>query len=318
MSVNEDLLDWARHLLGTETSVQPVVQTPWSCVLRLENAEGVFYLKQTPPSLWIEADILSFCEKVLRLDCTPRLRGADKALGCFLMQACGDMTLRTYFDGTLDIDILCRGVASYRRLTDAAAAHTEALLKVGVPDWRLQTLPAVFEALGQNTDFLRSEGFDATEVQKLRSAQKPLATACAALENAGIPDTLCHCDFHDNNITIDRRTGETAIIDLGETAVCHPFLPLNGLLRRLGGRYGLGEGGPQMKQLEVACFDGWSVAPQERDRALAYAAKLSPLFYALSYIRLSGVTPDLNEKAPRMRGRIHAGLSEIIAHFAPD
>jgi aminoglycoside phosphotransferase (APT) family kinase protein len=153
-------------------------------------------------------------------------------------------------------------------------------------------------------------------MQKLRRAQKPLAAACAALAEAGIPDTLCHCDFHDNNITIDRRTGETAIIDLGETALCHPFLPLNALLRRLGGRYGLGDGYLRLKQLEVACFDGWGVAPEERDRALTLAAKLSPLFYALSYIRLSAVTPDLNEKAPRMQGRIHAGLSEIITHFA--
>ncbi|MDP2205060.1 MAG: phosphotransferase [Alphaproteobacteria bacterium] len=314
MSAYQPLIDWALAALKVPAAcmAEVVVETPWSCVLRIETDAGVFYLKKTPPGLWIEADVLRFCQDELRLDITPRLIASDRERGCFLMQSCGDMTLRTYFEGKLDTAVLCRGIETYRLLGDAAAPHHGTLLKIGLPDWRLANLPAVFDDLVQHERFLKTESLETSEIANLRRAQKPLAAACAALAGIGVSDTLCHCDFHDNNITIDRPSGKTFIIDLGETAICHPFLPLSSLLRRMGGRYELSDGDPRLTLLQAACFEGWGITPPEKARAEALAESLAPLFYALSYIRLAAETPDINDKAPRMQGRIAAGLREVI------
>lgn len=318
MSAYQPLIDWALAALGAPAAISAdvVAETPWSCVIRIETAAGIFYLKKTPPGLWIEAEVLRFCQDELQLAVTPRLVAADRQRDCFLMQACGDTTLRAYFDGTLDTAILCRGIETSRRLGDVAAAHGTALLDIGLPDWRLAQLPAVFAALVADESLLKAEGLDTAEAQALYHAQKPLSEACAALAGIGIADTLCHCDFHDNNITIDRASGATFIIDLGETAICHPFLPLASLLRRLGGRYGLDEGDARLTLLQTTCFEGWGIAAPARTRAVTLAESLAPLFYALSYIRLAAATPDINDKAPRMQGRIAAGLREVITRFS--
>jgi hypothetical protein len=318
VSVHQPLIDWALTALDAPAAraADVVAETPWSCVLRIATDGGVFYLKKTPPGLWIEAEVLRFCQHSLGLDITPRLIAADKARGCFLMQACGDLTLRMHFGGVLDTAILCRGIGTYRQLGDAAAAHHGTLREIGLPDWRLENLPAVFDDLVQNEGFLKSDGLGTAEIGNIRRIQKPLAQACAALADIGIPDTLCHCDFHDSNITLDRRSGQTFIIDLGETAICHPFLPLSSLLRRLGGRYGIDGNDPRRALLQAACFDGWGIAAPEQVRAVALAESLAPLFYALSHIRLAAETPDIKNGVPRMQGRAAAGLREVIDRFS--
>lgn len=316
----QDIIDWAYRVLDTdaaEIAAEVIVKTPWSCVIRIEAPAGVFYLKKTPPDLWIEAAVTRFCTETLALDCTPRLRAADKTLGCFLMESCGDVTLRTHFAGHADMDLLCRGIGSFRQLATAAAPHTESLLQMGVPDWRLSTLPAVFSRRVANAGFLRAQGYSAAAAEKFSACLLRLRADCAELAAGGIAETLCHCDFHDNNITVDLRTRRTAVIDLGETVLSHPFLPLLSLERRLAGRYGLADGDARLPALHHACYDGWGIAGDDLRRLRVVADRLAAVFFTLSYIRLAAATtPDTTEKAAIVSARIRAGLDEVLSLFS--
>jgi len=306
-------LAWALDILGTESHAAPVVSTPWSSVTRLSNAAGVFYLKRTPDDFWIEADILRFCGAA-GLDCTPELIAANRARGCFLMKACGDTTLRDYFAGTADIDLLCSGIAAGRRIMAAAVDKIPALIALGVPDWRVRQLPEVFAHMLDKTALLEAEGLSADDRRQLQSAARPLAAACARLDAFGIPDTLCHCDFHDGNITLARGTLQTGVIDLGEVALTHPFFPLLSLERRLAGRYNIAAESAAAAQLRGACFDGWDIPAKDAAPLREAAASLTPLFFALAHIRLCEAAPEEElRKITRMQGRIRDALRETAA-----
>ena len=56
------LIHWASETLSSLGYAQPlsseiIVETPWSTVMCFKNAKEAFYLKQTPPLLFIEAQI---------------------------------------------------------------------------------------------------------------------------------------------------------------------------------------------------------------------------------------------------------------------
>ena len=60
------LLKWAFSVLKIESlgkcKSDIVVQTPWSIVIRIKNNQNCYYLKQTPPDLYIEAEIINIIQ----------------------------------------------------------------------------------------------------------------------------------------------------------------------------------------------------------------------------------------------------------------
>lgn len=64
----------------------------------------------------------------------PEVIAADKNLHCFLMKKSGDETLRTLFDGYLDVTLLIQGLQIYRKIQKATASHVDAFIQMGVPD----------------------------------------------------------------------------------------------------------------------------------------------------------------------------------------
>ena len=112
-----------RAALDEITNVEVVHETPYSYVAKLQVSEHAYYLKKTPPQLYIEASVI----KVLRQRCgvtnVPEIIAKNDDLSCFLMRSCGDMTLRDIFDKNFDDKLFYKGLASYHELQVKASKH---------------------------------------------------------------------------------------------------------------------------------------------------------------------------------------------------
>lgn len=305
------IIGWARQVLGAPVAVaETIVETPWSRVLKISADGKNYYLKQPAAGLFIEADIISTCRTLCGTTAIPELMAQDDALHCFLMSDCGDKSLRTICDGKLDAALLARGIRAYRDFQQATAPHIDAFLALGAPDWRLDLIPRLYDALVNDDGFVAAHEVDAAHIQPARDFSATVATSCAALAQYNIPECLNHSDIHDNNMILG-ADGRISIIDLGETAIDHPFLSLAWLLRRTGFRYPLAAGSADYRMLFDACFEGWGLSGEDLHDACTHANTLLPVYGILSHLRLMQSAGDKIGGVDRMKGRI-AGFFALV------
>lgn len=253
-----EIIEWAmKTLKHTEMNSSVVIETPWSTVLKINTPQGLVYCKQTPPDLFIEADILKKCRDLCKIKDIPEVIAANKSLHCFLMKACGDASLRTVFDGQLNVDLLVQGLQVYRRMQQATAPHVDAFLQAGVPDWRLEHFPKLYLDFISNEDFLLTHGLEAAQITILKNATPKVEMLCQTLSKYGIPECLNHSDFHENNMLFSNTTKKVSIIDLGETAINHPFFVLAAFLKIPCNLYNVVVDSIEYKKLYDTCFNGW-------------------------------------------------------------
>ena len=72
MQSYSDPIEWATEVLQKRKSVlvaepEIILKTPYSSVIKFYTADGNFYLKETPPSLFIEADCINILNKTMNL-----------------------------------------------------------------------------------------------------------------------------------------------------------------------------------------------------------------------------------------------------------
>lgn len=210
-----EALAWAKNIMEI-SAVETVAETPWSGIWRLKSGPGTFYLKRTPPKLFIEAAVL----KALRGEAVPEVVAENTGFNAFIMTSCGDVSLRTHMNGKADLGLLRRGLDAYIALQEKTAPRVDEFLRLGVHDHR--DLQGTFEALlasGEVSESLRRK------LDGIRLPALPEMPAC-----------LASSDFHDNNIVMNGD--KLSIIDLGEVAVEHPLLSRAFYVARLAGRYG--------------------------------------------------------------------------------
>ena len=113
----------------------------------------------------------------------------------------------------------------YAALQRATIPHTERLLGLGVPDLRPSMIPAGFDALLAQDEWMRvgQDGGISEEAYARLLAHRPaLADACARLAESPIPVALQHDDLHDNNVFVP-SPGVYRIFDWGDASIAHPF-----------------------------------------------------------------------------------------------
>ena len=117
MKYNDVATQWAVDYLESHDcrliTIQKIVEPAHSIVKKISTSQGVFYLKQTPPALFIEADTITLlqaqgCQHI------PTVIAKNDQYHCFLTTACGDVTLRALFSkNNIDMDLLGRGINHY-------------------------------------------------------------------------------------------------------------------------------------------------------------------------------------------------------------
>ncbi|CEG57791.1 aminoglycoside phosphotransferase family protein [Legionella fallonii] len=298
MKNNDAATQWALDYLESHdcklVAIQKIVEPAHSIVKKISTSQGVFYLKQTPPALFLEPDTISLlqdqgCQHI------PTVIAKNDRYHCFLTAACGDVSLRVQFSkDSIDMDLLARGISHYVSIQRTLENDTPKLIAFGLHDWRLDKFPLLYRELIQETDLLIADGLSQKEITTLNQAYDLCVEQCERLSQYKIPETINHCDFHDNNILLDSKTGELSIIDWGETVIGHPFFSLNTCLWNLTYFHNVKPDDFRYQTLQRFCVSSWLDSHEESDLITAFTITndLLGVFAALSYKRMYDATSN--------------------------
>ena len=190
---------------------------PWSTVMRVPTTQGNLYFKANAPDLSFEARLVTLLAE-RRPDCVPRLLAVDLERGWMLMSDAGER-LREIVARERDLSRWLEILPLYAGVQLDLTADVDELLRLGVPDLRLATLPEKFERLlDELVDLPGDLGSRlAASVPLVRELRDELAAF-------GVPETIQHDDFHDGQIFV--RDGRYLLLDWGDSCVSHPFFTL--------------------------------------------------------------------------------------------
>ena len=309
------ILKWGTDCLvsngySIEQSPEILLSTPWSTVIRFSTSTGKIYLKETAPSIFLELQIFRLLSQQFHAS-VPVVIAINDDLHCFLTKDAGN-PLRETLKAEFRPDLLNQAIKQYAAIQRSTEDDIETFLKLGVPDWRLDKLPILYDQTIKQTDFLKAEGLTDNELQVLQGLSSQFLSQCATLSNYGIPETLGQHDFHDNNILFDPNTKRMTFIDLGETAIIHPFFSLYTCLRQSIKHHGVKEADETYRKLQDACFENWlGLATKNKLSEMFILAKqLWPIYSALDCYRLM-MSVDLQAYKSYYANR----PSQIIEYF---
>lgn len=301
---------WAKNYLNIngctlQDSPEMVHEEPWACVHRISTSTGVFYLKQMVPSFAIEPDLINVLKHSFPA-LLPEIVSINKALHCFLMRDAGT-PLRTILCNHYQVDLAIKGLTVYATIQQGAANHTDALLDLGVSDWRLATMPSLYLALLNKDSFLKSDGLMQTEIDQLKSFHHRVAALCHQLAQYSIPETIEHGDFHDNNILINVHN-DLIVNDWGEAVITHPFFSCVDFLVSAARQHNIIEGSETYNVLRDGYLNHW-LAFENKDRlfdAFNLVKQLGYIKYSLSFYPITQC-PGWHESGQN-KGRITQAL----------
>ncbi|MGV8949251.1 MAG: phosphotransferase [Candidatus Paracaedibacter sp.] len=196
------------------------------------------------------------------------------------------MPLSKHLKEEVDIDLLVRALATCASSQRKAIDHVDALIAIGVPDWRLTKLPELYLQLIKQEDLLKADGLTSAGIKALHSLHPKFLFLCDSLSKYNIPETLEHADFHGNNILLNNN--HLTIGDWGDAVISHPFYSLVSYLNSATRHHGLGEGDEDYVNLQNIYLNKW-VEFEDKDRlleAFRLAKRLRPLQISLSFIRV--------------------------------
>ncbi len=289
--MKDSILKWATTVLISKGYIlqhapEIVVNTPWSQVIRLSTSRGDFYLKQTPPAISLEPKIIQLLRDQFHAS-VPIMIAINDDLHCFLMEDAGQ-TLRAHLKTDFQPDLLLQAIDQHTTIQRSVENHIESFLALGVPDWRLEKLPHLYDQLIQQTELLKAEGLTDKELQILRDLTPTVSKQCELLSQYQIPDTFVQPDFHTNNVLFDSVTQKMTFIDWGEIVISHPFFALHNFLLQAITHHGVKEPDLIYQQLQDACLENWlaCATKNQLSEACMLVKKLFPIYSALAYHRL--------------------------------
>ncbi|MFM8319448.1 MAG: hypothetical protein ACKOC5_00925, partial [Chloroflexota bacterium] len=201
----------------------------WSQVLEIPCEGGKFYFKAVAPQALYEvrlAQALAAWETQLVLP----VLAADLRRGWLLMPD-GGPRLREAIRSTGSADLWGEFLLRYAGFQQRLAARLPELHDLGVPDQRLERLPAIFQDLLAGREFLlfgMENGLTDDQYARLQGLPARLQILIERLAGFGLPATLNQSDLNDANIFYtERRDGwRFAMYDWGDASLGHPFCSL--------------------------------------------------------------------------------------------
>ena len=197
----------------------------WSTVMRVPTDAGMLFFKATAGETVYE---IALTQKLAGWfpECLPELVAVDTARGWMLMRDGGEQ-LRASIRPAKDVRPWEPVITQYADLQIGIAEHVDELLALGIPDYRLAVLPALYSQLLTDEDSLmigQEKGLTTAEFERLLILAPRFEQICADLAAFGIPESLDHGDFHDGNVLV--KNGGITFFDWGDASVTHPFVSL--------------------------------------------------------------------------------------------
>ncbi|WP_426741160.1 hypothetical protein, partial [Pseudomonas aeruginosa] len=110
--------------------------------------------------------------------------------------------LRNLFKEKIDLEMLKAGILNYTKIQRTLENKLPQLIRLGIPDWRLEKFSSLYYQLIQQEELLISDGLSTDEITFLNKAHEICINLCESLSNYQIPETINHCDFHENNMVL--------------------------------------------------------------------------------------------------------------------
>lgn len=316
-NLTKQIIQWGRQTLSShgyalrQSAPELVQNTPWSYVVRFLTSDGYIYLKHTPPMLALEPHILQLLQKQFKAS-VPEVIAYDNSLYCFLMKDAG-RPLREILKTKFDVLLLGKAIEKFSSLQLAVADHVRVFLTMGVPDWRLEKLPNLYQQLLLETKILMDDGLTDIDMKQLENLLPMVIHLCAELVNIPIKQTITQCDFHDNNILINSSQHIT-FIDLGEIVISHPLFSLVGCLRQVKKHHAIVEDDVAYEFLLNSCCENYLSVLAKKDFFTTFAtAKILWIVYeALAQYRLRMACDEKQFLTFQTYGKLAGALKEFI------
>lgn len=291
---------------------EKVLSTPWSDVLCFATSRGAVYLKQTPMALSLEAPIFQLLGQQLQLP-VPVVLAHNASLRAFLTCDAG-IPLRQHLKQQFHATLLAQAIRQFSCLQLRLVSHVDLLQAMGVPDWRLKLLPALYVDLLSQEAILYDEGVTRNELVQLQQLVPQVFRLCQQLAKFNLPETLVQCDFHDNNVLIAPKKQSFTFIDLGEVVISQPLFSLVGCLRQAKKHYGIASASPVYTQLLQAGLECYMADWPESVllEAFAIARVLWWVYDALAQYRLRLACDEGPFLAFQTAGKLRATLQSFI------
>jgi len=286
-------ISWAENWLATHSyrvlgGPELVRAVPWSKIHRFATDRGNVYLKWSAPAYAREAALMARLADRFPADILPVL-AENRAIGAFLMPDGGE-PLRGKLKQSYDRQVVGALLGQYARIQRALSSDLDPLVALGVDDWRMAVFPDLYDDLVHDDGLLVREGLTATEIEALLRSGEDVRRLCRELAGFQIPETLEHCDFHDNNVLSDAKG--LLINDWGDAVVSHPFFSLAGFLDSAVRNHGMDVDSPVYQGLKDAYFAVWLdlETPAELERIFQIAQVLRPVEFAFNFRRVAKMT----------------------------
>ena len=200
----------------------------------------------------------------------------------------------------------------YTTLQIMTLERVRLFLDMGVPDWRLDKLPTLYQDLIAHETLLIDDGLSKDELIKLKKLVPKLISICEKLSHYKIKETFGHADFHDKNILININTNQTTLIDLGEVVITHPFFSFLNCLHRAKENFSLSD--VQYQQLQLACFKPWLALDTQEHlfEILAIIQQCWSIHSVLGEFRLMNSVDQSAFQELRRQGRLARNLRHWI------
>ena len=306
-------LEWAMMALQqTKLNTETVVQTPWSSVVRINAGNELFYLKTTPALIALESKIIQLLHDQFRAP-VPTVIAHNSELHCFLMKDAGT-SLRSILKKKFDTDLLCKAIEQFTALQITVADHVDAFIDIGVPDWRLNKLPELYQQAISQKDLLIADGLSKSEINELEELHPKITHLCQKLSVYVIKQTIVQPDFNDNNTLIDDESQAITIIDLGEIVISHPFFSLLNCLHVIKKHHALTNEDAAYLKAKDACLKNYMQFESEKNvaDALEIAHVLWFVYGLLAHDRLMQAC-GREQLMSFQHGKLREMLKELIA-----
>jgi hypothetical protein len=250
--------------------IELVHDEPWSTVLSVPLADGLAWFKACAPLQAFEPRLSA--ELFARWpDRVAEVLAHDEERAWLLLADAG--TPISVFGNPPEAWLAL--LPGYAELQRGESPHAQEHLEHGVPDMRLDVLPARLEHVFQSVLPL-----DPAEVQVLRAFLPRFAELCAELAGRGIPVTVQHDDLHMANVY--EQDGHLRVLDWGDSSIAHPFFSLYVTFRFLESVTKLPPGDRWFNRLRDAYLEPWGDGHSE---TFALALRIAAFAHVIAWKR---------------------------------
>lgn len=289
MTINQQIIDWTKQQLavnGYAITENPKIvrEMPWSKVSCFRTPKGSVYLKQMIAPFTIEPKILQFLFKYVS-NAVTEVIAVNEKLSCFLMKDAGQV-LRDMQKQIFQKQLFYRALKICAEIQISSISHIDSFIAMGIDDWRLAKLSKLYQEFMSREEILKADGLNNWEIEILQKLSPEVQILCEQLSTYGIPETIEHADFQDNNILI--QGNHITISDWGDTCISHPFFSLASALNSAKRNHNLKKTDERYLQAQHAYLENWLPygTIDKLYKAFIIAEKLRYFQFALSFSRI--------------------------------